>query len=179
MKLEFPQQRKIIIAGLALFIAGDLLLAVYSMQSDSRYSRSELPALKAQMKLLKADVQRAQGIRQSMPQTMSDCERFETSLFPNSAGYSAVTNELAEIANHSQLQIASMGFRSKELPSRNLEEVEVDATVTGDYKGVVQFLNGLQRSHNSYIVDGLTLASESSGSLRVALHLRSYFKNAA
>ena len=183
MKLGFPMQKRLILAGLAILIAADATLALYAMQSATRSSRSELAAQKAQIKLLSADVERALAIRQSMPQTIADCQRFENSLFPNSTFNSAVTDEFAEVAKRSQLQIASLGFRPKELPGRNVVEVELDATVNGDYKAVVRFLNGLQRSNNFYILDGLTLASEpgqkAAGALRVELHLRSYFKNAA
>ena len=184
MNLGFPVQKKITLMGLAILIATDAALALYSMRSAAGFLRNDLVTHKAQIKLLKADVQRAQAIQRSMPQTKADCERFENSLFPSAAGYSAVTDELTELEKHSGLQIASLAFHPKVLPGRDLVEVEVDATVNGDYKAVVRFLNGLQRSKNFYIVDGLTLASElpgqhDAGGLRVALHLRSYFKNAA
>jgi len=49
---------------------------------------------------------------------------------------------------------------------------------------VIGFLNGLQRSANLYAVDALTLGSEnsnqvSSNVIKVALHLRTYFRTAA
>ena len=81
-------------------------------------------------------------------------------------------------------EVVSLAFHPKELPGRNVVELGLDATVNGDYKGVVRFLNGLQRSKNFYIIDTLTVAAEptaqaGAGPLRVALSLRSYFKNAA
>jgi type IV pilus assembly protein PilO len=184
MKIEFPLQKTIILLLLAMLIIADAGLALYAMKSSSGFPRQELAAQKVQMKLLKADIQRARTIQQGMPQTKADCERFENALPSASAGYSSVTAELTEVANQSGLQIASLGFHSKELPGRNLVEIEVDATVNGDYKGVVRFLNGLQRSKNHYAIDGLTLASEpmgleTHGALRVGLHIRSYFRNTA
>jgi hypothetical protein len=61
-----------------------------------------------------------------------------------------------------------------------MTEVSIDATVNGDYKNVIQFLNGVQRSANLYEVDSLTLANENANQgpanvIRVALHLRTYF----
>ncbi|PYT78904.1 MAG: hypothetical protein DMG40_18490 [Acidobacteria bacterium] len=184
MRFEFSLQKKLTLAGLTILIAADVLLALYALQSATKFSRNELAAQKAQIKLLKADVQRARAIQQSIPETKADCERFENSLFPSSAGYSAVTDEFTALEKSSGLQNASLDFRPKELPGRNIVEVELDVTVNGDYKAVVEFLNGLQRSHNFYIIDGLTLGSEQTGqnvagALRVVLHLRSYFKNAA
>lgn len=184
MKIDFPLQKRIIVASLTILIVLDAILALYAMQSATGFPRGELAAQKTQMKLLKADINRALAIQQSIPQTKADCERFENSLYPSSGGYAAVTDELTEIEKHSGLQIASLGFHPKELPGRNLVELGLDVTVNGDYKSVVRFLNGLQRSKGLYIIDDLALASEPTaqnvpGQLRVALHLRSYFKNAA
>jgi len=61
--------------------------------------------------------------------------------------------------------------------------VMIDATVDGDYKSVIQFLNALQRSTNLYEVDSLNLATENANRgpanvLKVALHLKTYFRTA-
>ena len=68
------------------------------------------------------------------------------------------------------------------VPNPNLTEVLIDATINGDYKSVIRFLNGLQRSTN-YQVDNLTLATDNtnqgaSGVIKVSLHLRTYFRTA-
>jgi type IV pilus assembly protein PilO len=181
MKIEFSSERRMVISGLAILIIVDALLAFYSMDS-TRFTKNELAGQKTQLKLLKADVKRALAIQGSMPQTKADCERFENSLPSNGVGYSIITTELSETAKNSGLEIASLGFRPKDLPERNMVEIELDATVSGDYKGVVRFLNSLQRSKNDYIIDNLELAStgpSATGALRVALHLRSFFRNAA
>jgi hypothetical protein len=65
-----------------------------------------------------------------------------------------------------------------------MTQVLVDATVVGDYKNVIQFLNGVQRSPNLYEVDALVLATENvnqapSGAIKVALHLKTYFRTAS
>ena len=184
MRVDFALKKTITLASLTILITADVLLAVYAMKGSVRFPQNELAAQKAQAKLLKADIQRALVIQRGMPQTKADCERFENSILSSSTGYSAITTEISEVAKRSGSQIASLGFHPKELPGRGLTEIELDVTVNGDYKGVVRFLNGLQRSSNYYIVDGLTLASEgmaqaAPGTLHVALHLRSYFKTAA
>ena len=73
---------------------------------------------------------------------------------------------------------------SRRLPKqrRNLTEVELEASVTGDYSSIVKFMNGLQRSRNSYAVESLALQAEGQNSpngLRVGLHMKTYFRTAA
>jgi type IV pilus assembly protein PilO len=184
MKIGFSSERIMVVSGLAILIIVDALLALYSLESSTPFPQNELAAQKVQVKLLKADINRALAIQEGMPQTKADCQRFENALPFSSAGYSTITTELSETAKHSGLEVASLGFRPKDLPGRNMLEIELEATVSGDYKGVVRFLNGLQRSKNHYIIDSLALASAptgqtATGALRVVLHLRSYFRNAA
>jgi hypothetical protein len=58
----------------------------------------------------------------------------------------------------------------------------MDASVSGDYNGIVNFLNRLQRSKNVYIVDSLAVDTAESGrgpnGLKISLHLRTYFRKA-
>jgi Tfp pilus assembly protein PilO len=116
-----------------------------------------------------------------MPSTQQDCDKFEKSLLPSNTGYSAVTEELSEIARKTGLQFSSKNFHQKDVASRKLTEVELEASISGDYASVVKFLNGLQRSQNVYVVDGLALSSENQAQgppnvLRLSLRMRTYFR---
>jgi hypothetical protein len=102
---------------------------------------------------------------------------------PGSKGYSVISEELNGFARDTHLLIGDLRFHEKELKEHNLDEVEIEATVAGDYNGVVRFVNHLQRSKNVYIVDSLQLESDTSGqgpanALRISLHLRTYFRKA-
>ena len=185
MRRDFTSQRRVIIGGLALLVLVDCGLAGFSWRQASapRTPQQELDRQAIQLKLLQGDIGRARAIQQSMPATQMDCDKFEKSLFSSSTGYSAVTEELGGIAGKAGLQISGVNFHRKEIPNRGLSEVELEATISGNYAGVVRFLNGLQRSANVYTVDSLALASENqpqgaSGAIRVALHLRTFFRAA-
>jgi len=185
MRRDFTSQRRVIIGGLALLVLVDCGLDGFSWRQASapRTPQQELDRQAIQLKLLQGDIGRARAIQQSMPATQMDCDKFEKSLFSSSTGYSAVTEELGGIAGKAGLQISGVNFHRKEIPNRGLSEVELEATISGNYAGVVRFLNGLQRSANVYTVDSLALASENqpqgaSGAIRVALHLRTFFRAA-
>lgn len=186
MTRDFTWRKNSILVVLGLLIVADVAMAVYSarMASSKSSPQQELGAQAVQLKLLRADVERARGIQRDMPKTRDDCERFEESLPSGETGYSTVAAELAEVGHKAGLQIGSLSFRPKELAGRGMTEVLLDATVTGNYKSVVRFLNELQRSKNHYVVDNLTLATEAAGqggqgAVKVALHLKSYFKGRA
>ena len=186
MRREFTFRKQAIIAGVVLLVLADVVLAAYSWQlaSAPRSPREQYSLEMKQHDLLKADIKRAQDIRDRIPAIQKNFDQFESSLFPASAGYSKVRSELGDIARKSGTHLEDLSFRQSEIPSRGVTQVTMDAAVSGDYKSVIQFLNGVQRSPNLYEVDALVLATEStnqspSGTIKVTLHLKTYFRTAS
>jgi Tfp pilus assembly protein PilO len=186
MSGDFTLRKRLILGGVVVLVLADIVLAGYSWQLAAAPHEPEkrIAAEIKQRDLLRADIKRAQAIRDNVPATQKDCDQFERALFPASAGYSAVISELGDTAKKSGIQIEDLSHKQTEISNRGMTEVSIDATVNGNYKNVVEFLNGLQRSANLYSVDSLTLASEntnlaSSNVIKVSLHLRTYFRTAA
>lgn len=175
-----------IVGVLGALLAADAIMTVYSIRvaSSMMSPQQEVNALTIQLKLLQADVKRAGEIQQQMPTTKADCERFENSLPAAGSGYSVISADIEQIGHSSGLLIDTLSFHPADLAGRGITEVALDATVSGNYKSIVHFLNGIQHSQNHYIVDVVSLANERAGqaaltTVRVNLHLRSYFKAGA
>lgn len=185
MRREFKLRQGVILFVLAALIVSDLILAVYTWNRASQETaRQELATLQHNLALLKADIARAGKIQQEMPAIQKDCDQFEGSFFPAASGYSSVNAELTAIAAKSGLHLDNRSFRNVEVKGRpRLTEIQIDTSVTGDYRAIVSFLNGLQRSPNMYAVDGLTArsATQAQGNakvVQVGLHIRTYFRAA-
>ncbi len=185
MRRDFTLRKRIILVAVVLLVLADIGLAAYSWQlaSAPRAPSEEFAAQAKLHSLLKKSIDNAQKIRDDIPAIQKDCDHFEQSLSPASSGYSAVRSELGAIARKSGIQLEDLSFKQTEIANRGMTEVAIDATVNGNYKSVIGFLNGLQRSANLYEVDALTLASEnanqaSANIIKVALHLKSYFRTA-
>jgi Tfp pilus assembly protein PilO len=186
MRRDFTLRKRIILVGVVLLVLADVGLAAYSWQlaSAPHAPKEEFAAQTKKRDLLKKSIDNAQKIRDNIPTTQKDCDRFEKALFPASSGYSALISELGEAARKSGIQIEDLTHKQTEIANRGMTEVMIDATVNGDYKNVIGFLNRLQRSTNLYAVDSLTLASQnatqaSANVIKVALHLKTYFRTAA
>jgi Tfp pilus assembly protein PilO len=162
MRHDFALERRAILFGVVALVVADIALAVYGWNLSS--------ARRPQ-----------QDIRQKIPAIQRDCDQFEQSLFPASTGYSSVSAELGSIANKAGLQLESRSFLQSEVKGRDLEQVEIEAVVTGSYSGVVRFLNGLQRSNNVYAVEALQAKADETqqggrGEVRVSMHIKTYFR---
>jgi type IV pilus assembly protein PilO len=186
MRRDFTIRKRVILGGVILLVVADLGLAAYSLQPSSapHASEEQFRLESKQRDLLKADIKRAQDIRDNIPAIQKDCDHFEQSLFPASSGYSAVKSEIDSMASKSGIRLEDRSYKQSEIASRGMTEVAIDATVSGDYKSVVTFLNALQRSPNLYAVESLTAGTEntaqaSANVLKVLLHLKTYFRNAS
>ena len=182
---DFRKQKMILaIMTFALF-AADSTMTILSIQvASSMPLQRQLAAQVGLLKLLRADVKRAREIQQDIPKTKTDCEFFENSLPLAGAGYSVISEELQDLSLKAGLQIGSLSFHPRDLTSHGITEITMDASISGDYKSVVQFVSKLQRSKNHYVVDDLTLVNNQGGpgaqaGVRVNLHLRSYLRAVA
>ena len=187
MARDFTTRKRAILGGVICLVVADLLLAVYSYQLTA-LPMTTGPAFVRQedyLKKLKASVARAEQIREDMPNTQRDCEKFEHMLLPASTGYSSVLSELHDIAKKSGIRPPDVSnIKPTPVPSRGLIEVAMEPTIEGDYKNVILFLNGLQRSANIYEVESLALAPQKDNKgpanvIKVGLHLKTYFRAGA
>ncbi len=174
-------RKRIILGALGVVLLLDLILAIvsWSLATPPHTPRQELSRLIAQEKILGADIDRAKRIRENMPKNLEEFDRFEKSFPPKTAGYSDLLGDLGNLARKAGLQTENLAFKEQDISGRGVTEVDVTATVSGDYPSVVRFINGLQRSERFYILDDLTLATTAQSStapLRVNLHLKTYFR---
>lgn len=182
---DFELKRVLIIVGLAILLAADATFAYlnHRMSLSKENPQQVLAARNLQLGIMKADIDHASKIRENIPKVVKAFEEIESGLPQASRGYSIISQELDGYAHDSHIIMDDIHFREKEVSGRNVSEVNVESTITGDYNGIVHFLNHMQRSKNIYIVDGLDVDSQNvsqaaPGSLRVGLHLRTYFRKA-
>lgn len=179
MRRDFKIKMRFIVALLVLLVAADVVLGVYSWRlANAQSAKQELMLLTRNRELLKKDIQRAREIRARIPAIQKDCDAFEQSLFPERTGYSAVSSELDQLAAKSGLRLQSRSLSPATVNGHELTQIGIDAQVSGDYRGVVKFLNELQRSKNFYAVEGLTArpAGQGRGSVQVGVHIKTYFR---
>jgi hypothetical protein len=184
---DFTLKKRFILTGLALLCVMDGGLAYHNSRLAVKEANPDLRLkLEArQVALVKADVERANKIKAHLPEVQKYFDQFESTLPPAGKGYSLVSQEVGDVARETHVQVQDLKFHEKEISGRNVNEVEIEARLDGDYAGIVRFLNRLQRSKNTYVVDSLGLDSAAGsgvanqappGTVKVSLHLRSYFR---
>jgi len=167
---------------LGAVLVADLALAAvnWRIAGAPRDPQDELHSLRQQRALLAADVARAKKIRADLPEVERNSgEFFQQQIAPSQSGYSALIENLGDLADAAGVRTGNVTFRQGTPDQRGVVEVEIGAAVNGDYPNIVRFINGLEHSDTFYVLDGLTLAAGSTGGLGLNLRLRTYFRTAA
>lgn len=182
MARDFKFEKRAIVVGVALLLAADVALGVYSwrLSSSPVTSLQALSSEAAKLKKFRAEIESAEKTALNFPKTVQDCDKFEHDLPSASSASSSISAELSDVAKKSGIQLTGVAYRDKEVPTRNVTERSIDANIAGGYDSVVKFLNNLQKSPNYYVVDSLDLSTESTAPnvLRVSVHMRSFFRTA-
>jgi Type II secretion system (T2SS), protein M subtype b len=166
--------------ALGLLLLADVALVAY-LWNGSRQGpdalRAERNRLSLQAKLLRADIRRGQTIRASLPQVGVDCDTFYRQSFLDAkTGYSQIESDLDAIAQKANVKTPALAFKQKPIEGRGVTEISIKTAVDADYPSVIQFINGLERSKNFYLVDGLQLASATPGTIQLEITMHTYFR---
>lgn len=180
MNSSWQTWKKWTVAALALLMAVDIALCVFLWRTSREAPdamRAQREVLSVQDRLLKADIERGAKIRASLPQVGRDCQDFYQQSFLNaSTGYSSVETDLGNIASKAGLKTPGFGFKEAAVKDRGVTEMTITTSVNGDYASVIEFINGLERSKNFYMLSNLSLTSATSGEVRLDLELHTYFR---
>jgi len=181
MNRNSRQWKRWVRAALAVLLALDCALLVLdwrSRSSSAQAQRAEARQVAIQALLLEKDVSRAEVIRGHISEIRHDCDHFYQEQFLSAAtGYSSLESDLNQIATQAGLKTAGVTFKQSTVEKRGVVEVQINEAVEGDYAGLIHFINGLERSKNFYLLNNLSLASGSTGSIRLNLELRTYFRS--
>lgn len=167
-------------AVLGLLIVADLGLAIFLWQGAGQGPealQADRDRLAIQAKLLRADVERGERIRASLPQAGKQCDTFyQQSFLDAGTGYSKIESDLASIAAQSGVKTTDLTFKRVEVANRGATEIGINAQVEGDYPALVRFINSLETSKNFYLLDALKLNYAREGGVKLALELHTYFR---
>lgn len=180
MKLTWRGLKRWIQVGVGLILLADVALVVALWQT-TREDRGDMTAqrsrLVAEAKLLRADVARGERIRASLPQAGKECDAFyRQSFLDATTGYSQVEADLDSIAQKAGVKTTGFAFKQKDVKERGVTQISITTNVAADYPQIIQFINGLERSKNFYLLDNLQLGSAAPGAIRLQLALHTFFR---
>jgi hypothetical protein len=112
-----------------------------------------------------------------MPQVGRECDAFyQKAFFDSTTGYSRIESDLNAISREAGVQTSGLKFKQKAVKNRGVTEIDISTKVTADYPSLIRFINGIERSQDFYLLDGLALHSAASGMVDLDLSLHTFFR---
>ena len=126
--------------ALAVPLVLDLGLALYLWQGgrgNPREIRAEVARQTTEAKLFRADVDRGERIRASLPQAGKDAESFyQQSFLDASTGYSRIESDLGAIAAQAGVRTSGFAFKQKATTEAGVTQISITTSLQADYPAI-------------------------------------------
>jgi Tfp pilus assembly protein PilO len=162
------------IAGVVLLTLLNIVLAVrfgLAFRDTGSSRQEELQQKQLQLAQLRAQTARLDGLPEKVELSRTDADKFYAQRIP--ANYSSILADLGTLAAKNNIRLTRAGYT--QAPAlEGLAELRIDANLSGEYPGMMRFINGLERDKTLYVITTLTLTGQQGGMVNLRLRLTTY-----
>jgi hypothetical protein len=118
-----------------------------------------------------------EGLDKKLAQATKDADKFYKQRLPYAN--SEIAAELGALAKKQGVKLTRVQYAYGPVltgTSAELTEARMDASLSGDYRPLVLFLNGLERDKMFFMIQALTLTGQQSGTVGLRVRLTSYLR---
>jgi hypothetical protein len=187
-KFRLSESSRAFFTPLPLHLAGTLLLAAlnvylaihmaFAYGIAHRNNQDAIAEQNSQMKATEIAARPLRGLDEKLALSENDQAMFYSSRLP--VAYSTVVGELGDLAQKNNVRLTRVQYTQAPAlggaPDAALTQVTMDANLSGDYRPLMQFLNGLERSKSFFLVSGITLSGQQSGTVNLRMRLLTYLR---
>jgi len=131
-----------------------------------------------QMKTAEIAKQPLEGLDEKLAQATKDADKFYKQRLPFAD--SQVAGELGALAKKQGVKLTRVQYAHSPVMDGTagaLTEARMDASLSGDYRPLVLFINSLERDKTFFLITGLTLTGQQSGTVGLRLRLTTYLRS--
>ena len=170
-------RRRLKIAIGAMLAADVVALAVLFSplvgSADSR--RLQINELRAELTKKNRAVEPLRGMDKKIVLAKNQIGAFYKDRF--AAKDSELANELGKLASENGIRIQQAHYKEEDAEGSGIVPVEIQGSFSGDYLQLVRFINTLERSKMFFEVDGVDLAGEGAGPVKLGIPIHSYLRS--
>jgi type IV pilus assembly protein PilO len=169
------------IAGaVALGLVNLYLLAhmAFAWRAANNQNAAALADQTVQMKTAEIARQPLEGLDEKLAQATKDADKFYKERLP--FANSEVAGELGALAKKQGVNLTRVQYAYSPVMDGTagaLTEARMDASLSGDYRPLVVFINSLERDKMFFLISGLTLTGQQSGTVGLRLRLTTYLRS--
>jgi type IV pilus assembly protein PilO len=88
---------------------------------------------------------------------------------------SDVAAQLGALAKKNNVRLSRASYVHS-LPAEGVTEMRIDASVTGEYRSLAQFINGVERDRSFFMIENLALSGAQNGLVNLQLRIGTYIR---
>jgi type IV pilus assembly protein PilO len=167
-------------AGVALLALVNVYLLIQAAIAWNVAKSQNAEALAQQtvsMKTAEIAAKPLQGLDGKLKASTVEADRFYERRLP--FAYSEVVGELGVLAKKQGVKLTRGQYAEASVLTGGLgalTEVQMDYGLSGDYRPLVLFVNALERDKMFFLINGVTLTGQQSGTVGLRLHLTTYLR---
>ncbi len=167
-------------AGVGLLALVNLYLLAHMAllwHGEKNYNADAQAEQRMELKTAEAAAVPLRGLDAKLATATSEADRFYGERLPGK--YSEVAGELGTLSKKAGVRLTRVAYSPAIVlagTSAQLTEVRMDATLSGDYRPLVMFMNSLERDKMFFVINTVTLTGQQSGTVSLRLRLTTYLR---
>jgi len=165
-------------AGFAVLLILAIFLAVrLGLDWAATNGRSTDALADKQIELKAMDLKTAplRGLDKRVVASRDEIQAFYEKRIPSE--YSAFAARIGELQVKSGVRLSRVQY-SQGPPGADLTEISMDAGISGDYPGIMRFVNSLERSEMFFVIRGMQLTGQQGGLVNLRLRVSTWMRAA-
>jgi hypothetical protein len=183
---ELVAQARALFTPLNLHFAGVIALGAFTLYllvhlilvGESLKAHNEEALTKQSIALKSAEVaaKPLRGLDAKLVDSTAAADKFYAKRLPYA--YSQVAAELGALTKHEGVRLSRVQYAQNAALSGTdaLTEVHMDASVSGDYRPIVQFINAAERDKMFFVIGGINLTGQQTGQVNLRIRLTTWLR---
>ena len=166
-------------AGVAALLVIALYMVAHLLFLSQSLKAHDADAFSRQHNMLttaRLQAQPLRGLDSKIAASTQDADAFYQERLPYA--YSQVVSELGRLTQKSNVRLANVQYSQVPVLSgaNALTELNMDASVSGDYRPIVEFINNLERSRTFFVINSINLSGQQTGMVNLRIHLTTFLR---
>lgn len=154
-----------------------LIHMVVAWRAASSRDAEALNQQQVQLTAAKIAARPLEGLDGKLRMASLAADQFSLERLPVS--YSEVATEMGRLAKSNTVRLTRATYTQTPVngdAAGQLTQVQIDAGLSGDYRGLMLFLNGLERNRIFFLISGVTLTGQQSGVVNLRIRVVTYIR---
>jgi hypothetical protein len=166
----------VVVLGLVnLYLLAHMAFAWRAANSDNAAALADQTIARETAKIAR---QPLEGLDEKLAQATKDADKFYKQRLPYAN--SDVAGELGALAKKQGVKLIRVQYAYAPVltgTAGELTEARMDASLSGDYRPLVLFVNSLERDKMFFVITGVTLTGQQSGTVGLRVRLTTYLRS--